>query len=353
MHHVSRLFAVAAALAASLMVAMGASAGTGSFTDPTGDNQGAPDITGVTVTSDATGTVQISVTAPGLESIDRAKEPEIDLYFDTDKNSSTGSSAGNEYDLYYWRTADDSGWDLEKWNGTQYQEAPASQTLVFSRSCDTVTWRFNSKTDIVTNGFNLYVVSAIFDASNNMFGGDSAPDGGVWSLDVGSTVIAPAIGEPLAVPAHPAHGKLFSVSLPVTRTDTGQVLQGGTLSVAATIGGKAVPKNASLASASAHVAVQIPARAKGKTLVVKVTVAANGHTATKSVSQHPAQPRAARPRSVRSSRSCSIRALPSARVHSASSAAMIASAARTCSQPRSVRQTSTARRSVGSGRRSR
>lgn len=48
-------------------------------------------------------------------------------------------------------------------------------------------------------------------------------------------------------------------------------------------GGKVVPKNASLSNATAHVAVQIPARAKGKTLVVKVTITANGKTATRTI----------------------------------------------------------------------
>lgn len=283
MNRISHVFVVAAALAAALAFGMSASAGTGSFTDPAGDGNGAGDITGVSVTSDAAGTVQLSVTVPGLEATDGAKNPEVHVFFDSDKNGATGSSAGNEYDLYYWRTTDDWGWDLDKWNGSGYQEAPASQTLVFSRSGDTLTWRFSSTSDIASSGFNFRVVSVIVDASGNVIGGDLAPDGGVWTFDVSSAVIAPAIGSPVAVPSRPAHGKLFSVSFPITRTDTGDQLQGGTLSVATTIGGKAVAKNASLSNATAHVAVQVPAGAKGKTLVVRVTVTANGKTATRTV----------------------------------------------------------------------
>lgn len=280
----SRIVVVAAALAASLLFGMSAHAGTGSFTDPAGDAKGAPDITAVSISSDASGMVQLSVTVPGVEAIEGAQEPEVDVWFDADKNGATGSPAGNEYNLFYWRTADDSGWDLEKWNGTKYAEVPASQTLLFSRSGDTLTWRWSSTNDIVTSGFNFYVASGIFDASNTEIAEDDAPDAGVWTFDVSATSIAPAIGTPLAVPKRPVHGKLFSVSFPVTRTDTGQQLQGGTLTVSATIAGKAVPKNASLSSATAHVALQVPAKAKGKTLVLKVTVAANGKTATRSVS---------------------------------------------------------------------
>jgi len=280
----TRALAVAAALAASLLLTMSASAAGGPFTDPAGDANGAPDISGVTITSDATGTVQASVTVPGLSAIDGAKEPEVDVYFDTDKNTSTGSVSGSEFDLYYWRTADDAGWDLDKWNGKDWEEAPASQTLVFSRSGDTLTWRFSSKTDIVTTGFNFHVVSLIVDPSNNVIGEDDAPDAGVWTYDLGSAVIAPAIGSPHSVPAHPSHGKLFSINFPVTRTDTGQPLQGGTLKVTATVGGKAVAKNASLSNATADVAIEIPTHAKGKTLVVKVTVTVNGKSGTRSAS---------------------------------------------------------------------
>ena len=281
MHRITHIFVVAVAVA--LAFGMSASAGTGSFTDPTGDANGAPDITGVSITSDAGGTVALSLTVPGLGATDGAKNPEVDVFFDTDKNGTTGSSSGSEYDLYYWRTADDGGWDLEKWNGTKYESAPASQTLVFTHSGDTLTWRFSSKIDIVTSGFNFHVVSGIFDASGNMLGRDDAPDGGVWTFDVSSAVITPAIGKPLAVPAHPIHSKLFSVSFPITRTDTGEPLEGGTLSVTTTIGGKAVAKNASLANATAQVSVQVPARSNGKSLVVKVTVTANGKTATRTV----------------------------------------------------------------------
>jgi hypothetical protein len=43
---ISKVIVMAAALAAVLALVMGASAGTGSFTDPPGDGNGAADITG-------------------------------------------------------------------------------------------------------------------------------------------------------------------------------------------------------------------------------------------------------------------------------------------------------------------
>jgi hypothetical protein len=100
-NRISQLIVAAAALTAALEFGLSASAGTGSFTDPAGDGNGAADVTGVSVTSDANGTVQLSVAAPGLEATDGAKNPEVDVFFDAEKNASTGSQAGNEYVLYY------------------------------------------------------------------------------------------------------------------------------------------------------------------------------------------------------------------------------------------------------------
>src|SRR3954454_22426356 len=66
-----------------------------SFTDPTGDASGAPDIANVAVTGNAdTGTVSFSVTAPGS----RASAPDgrtrvVEVLLDTDNDDATGSPA--------------------------------------------------------------------------------------------------------------------------------------------------------------------------------------------------------------------------------------------------------------------
>jgi hypothetical protein len=48
---------------------------------------------------------------------------------------------------------------------------------------------------------------------------DDAPDGGVWSYSL--TSVKPVIGTPTTSPVSPIAGKLFTITLPVTRSDSG------------------------------------------------------------------------------------------------------------------------------------
>jgi hypothetical protein len=97
--------AIAGVLLGVLVFAAGggaASAGSAAFTDPGGDANGAPDIASVSL-SDVPGTGEITatVTAAGL-----VPSTSVDVWLDTDKNSSTGSSSGCEYLFEVWQEAD-------------------------------------------------------------------------------------------------------------------------------------------------------------------------------------------------------------------------------------------------------
>jgi hypothetical protein len=95
-------------------------ANSASFTDPTGDaTGGAPDVTAVTVTSDAAGMISIAITAPTFSDLTDAQ-----VYLDTDRSSSTGSQTGCEFmiggvmltDGVYARM-------VGKWDGSQWAKA--------------------------------------------------------------------------------------------------------------------------------------------------------------------------------------------------------------------------------------
>src|SRR6187551_948898 len=67
-------------------------AGSASFTDPAGDAEaGAPDLTTVTINGDpGNGSITVTVTAPGYTpAASDALERDVDVWLDTDKNSST------------------------------------------------------------------------------------------------------------------------------------------------------------------------------------------------------------------------------------------------------------------------
>jgi hypothetical protein len=271
----------ALALAVVALIGAAPAAGAMSLTDPVGDSGAAADITSVALSDDAaTGLATLVVTATNLP-----VNGFVDIWIDTDKNRSTGSLSGSEYYLEAWKSSDDAGWDMEQWSGKDWQEAPESSTERFNRSGDVYTWTF-SKADIGdVTGFAFSAASYLFDDSNNLVAIDLAPDAGDWTFDFAkAAVIAPAIGKPFAVPASPAAGKLLSVSFPIVRADTGGKLTGGTIVAKTTIAGKAVPRVVSLANGSANVAIQIPKTAKGKTLLVRVTVTVAGKSATRIVS---------------------------------------------------------------------
>ena len=242
------------AFAAVALLCSGATAGTASFSDPTGDSTTAPDITSVALSDDAAGLSTLVVTASALNA-----GSSIDVFLDTDKNDSTGSPCGCEYYFEVWQEANDWGWDVERWSGTAWQETPDSATEHFSRSGNVFTWTF-SRADIGNStGVSLWAGSFLFDSGNTLVARDLAPDGGRWVYDfAAAVVVGPTIGKPLAVPAIPAPGKLLSLSFPVQHADNGAVV------VKTTIAGKAVASVATLASGAANVAVRDPEVGEGQ-----------------------------------------------------------------------------------------
>ena len=123
----------------------------------------------------------------------------------------------------------------------------------------------------------FWVGAAMQDADGEVTAADRAPDGGSWVY---------GLSKPVAVPTAPRAGTLLSLSFPVTRTDTGAPLSGGTVVAAATVAGKAIPRTVSFSNSTAQVAIAIPWSAKGKTLQVKVTVTVDGKSATRTVRFH-------------------------------------------------------------------
>jgi hypothetical protein len=270
----------AMALTLAVLLSGGAAAGNVSFTDPAGDSGTAPDITSITVSDDpATGTAMLTVTTASAITSGES----IDVYLDTDKNGSTGA-AGYGYDYYLeaWKAANDQGWDIERWKDGGWQEAPSTQTERFSRSGTVYTWTF-SKADLGGSAGFDFVVGGYLDSDTGNVATDFAPDDGGWTFNfTKAAIVYPALGKPFAVPSSPLAGKLLSLSFPVVRADTGARLTGGgAVVIKTTIGGKAIPNVASLANATANVAVQIPRSAKGKTFQVKVTVTVQGKSATR------------------------------------------------------------------------
>jgi hypothetical protein len=183
-------------LAATLGLAGSASAAT--FADAAGDGNGAPDITAVDVTNDATGAVTIRLTVPG-----GASNAQFFALLDTDRNSATGASEslGAEYAIHYDSASRTSG--IDRWDGSQWLPS-AYSTLDVSSDASSVTISVNIKEIGRTTAFGVWTRSLIGDASAGML--DDAPDDGVYSYTV---ALAPDSSPP-HVKALPSGGRAGS-----------------------------------------------------------------------------------------------------------------------------------------------
>ena len=97
---------------------------------------------------------------------------------------------------------------------------------------------------------------------------------------IAPTSVKPVIGQPVTVPAQPLVGKRFTVSLDVTRRDTGAPLTRGTMICDPSVGGRMIRHVESFKRGTARLAFVVPAGTAGRLLKVKVTITA-GQSATK------------------------------------------------------------------------
>jgi hypothetical protein len=264
-----------AAVAAAGVLAAGAGAAPVSYSDPAGDSGAAPDITNVAV-NDSGGALTIVVTAAAALTPGQT----IDVFLNTDKNDSTGSPSGSEFNVEAWQADGDWGWDMASWSGGDWKETPSNPDEHFSRSGNIYTWTVPLPELGGATGFTFWIGGTTADANGNVTASDRAPDGGSWVYDLAAkpAAVVPAIGKALAVPAAPRAGTLLSLSFPVTPAT------GGTAVASATLNAKPIPRTASLANGTAQVAIALPKNARGKTLVVKVTVTVGGKSATRTIS---------------------------------------------------------------------
>ena len=271
-----------------------AALGSASFTDPAGDAEaGAPDLTAVTINGDpANGTITVTVTAPGYTPVAQdALERDVDVWLDTDKNTSTGSTSGSEYVLNGWNDSTGSWWDMGHWDGSSWQSVPQSATMSATRSGDVLSWTINTADIGGATGFSFYVSARTYDGDNPV-GRDFAPNDGKWTYDISAASaptttttgsaptrtltmsLTPVIGRPVAVPVHPAAGKRLTFSFRVTRSDDHKPLTKGKMAVALSVAGRPVAHTQSFANGVARLSLLVPRDAKGKRLTVKLTIKA-------------------------------------------------------------------------------
>jgi hypothetical protein len=268
------LVAVAAALALVLIPAA-SSQTRPPYTDPSGDNSSAADITGITVLSDKT-TGQIIFRVSGTNLSTAANQATL-LAVDSDANPFTGDSSLNGADYAF--GVDDTGYDFVHWNGSDWVEAPSSTVHVCCvHGGDTMTFSVNRSELGNSSEFNFEAATVNTDTKAT----DEAPDDGMYNYSL--TAGGPDIRN-VAVLTRPASGpkagRLFVITpvgltLPPNGDFIPLVPQPDGYRCRATIAGRAVP-----GAGTGGCTLRIAKRTRGKRLNVVLTVTYEG--ATKSV----------------------------------------------------------------------
>jgi hypothetical protein len=97
-------------------------------------------------------------------------------------------------------------------------------------------------------------------------------------------LVRPVLGKAVAVPGKPIAGRPFTLSLAVTRSDSGRALLTGRMTCAPTIAGKLVKHTDSFKAGKVKLSLVVPKTAKGKLLKIKLAVTASGRTASRTYS---------------------------------------------------------------------
>jgi hypothetical protein len=253
---------------------VGANANPATYTDPTGDNGTAPDISSVVVSNDANNQITFRINVVKLVVPSDAR---VMVAIDSDQNASTGTS-GTDYLLI--ADLSNNMFGLLVWNGSDFVDSP-STTATANYDSTGITFSVNSSELGKTTGLNYWVrtLQGTTVAPGNH---DDGPDAGSWNYQLG-----PAAALTLSVELFNASkakaGKPFAAVITVARSDGALAdVSADDVTCAATVGHQRLAAGSSFAlGPAATCGWRLPKKSRGKTLHASVTVNLDGATVTK------------------------------------------------------------------------
>jgi hypothetical protein len=266
-----------------------ARANSQTFTDSTGEDPAAPDVTSIVVSNDDAGLVTFKINISNRPTL--TSDMTVLMFLDTDQQATTGDStaSGAEYAL----ELDPGAVSLAKWNGTDYVAAPSQSSVTYSYDATGATVRASAAELGGAKAFNFFVLAVAgitTDAAGNPdFTNahvDGAPDAGhgVFSYPV-LTKLTLSVEAFTTSPKPAKAGKKFIAGLAATESDTNGPVQAGTVACSATVGGKHLSATAHvIANGIAACAWSLPRTAKGKTLRGSVSLTVKGTTVVRTFS---------------------------------------------------------------------
>jgi hypothetical protein len=249
-----------------------------SVTDPAGDHDAAPDISQVEISDTKAGTIGFIVSTPSHPTISPGNTW-IELDVDIDRRRSTGDDGVEAYVIY-----EDGGVYAARWSAARqdFVQVRGSGVRVQSsggRTTFVVPRRFLD--DVAS--FDFYFVSGDWDPSEEVDNAlDLAPDGDAWwRYRLGNTApLRLMAGAPTGKPTTPVAGKLFTVSVPVTRSDTARGIATGSVTCVIRIAGRSVKVGARVRAGNAICSIVVPRDAGGRLLRGSMLVRSSGKSIT-------------------------------------------------------------------------
>jgi len=295
----SIVLAIAVAVVALPTVASGALSGAAAptltaansttYTDSTGEDAAAPDITTIVVSNDDAGMISFRVNIPNRPTLGQDMFFEIGV--DTDSNTATGDPdlAGVDYVMQLLR----SEISLFRWDGEGFTRRfgdPPAVTLSFAYQ-NGITVRISASELGNTKRLRFYVDVVSGLAFDPVTGDpscstaptpcpeDFAPGGGagLYPYEVKITPPTLVVKKLTRTPKAPSAGRPFTLRLVAARSDTGAVVQNGRVTCVGRIGNARLKAQVQgVVGGAATCTWNIPLLAKGKTFRGSVAVVFEG-----------------------------------------------------------------------------
>ena len=260
------------------------SPGPMTHTDPTGDQDAAPDITAVDVGDTKDGWIRIRGTVANFQAL--PKDRAVLIGIDRDRNGSTGDDG---LEVFLTWTGGQQRVLLERWNAAEEEWVDdAAPTRALGDSVNgtfTIAVHRSELADVAR--FRFWVAAAdftgsdesVFEEEDELEAVDGAPEQGFWQYAlVNKPPVHLVAGVATGKPGRPVHGKQFTIRAPIRRSDTLARIGAGkvTCVVRDRHAGstRRFPAVGRFRGGMAECTLRVPPGAKGDVLVGQVTVRA-------------------------------------------------------------------------------
>jgi hypothetical protein len=262
-----------------------AAANSTTYTDSSGENPAAPDITTLTTSNTDAGLVTFRVAIPNRSSL--TQDMLVLLFVDSDANAQTGDpeTLGADYvvQVFGGEAA------LFRWDGTDFTRRagdPPATSLIFAyQGGVSITISAAELGNTKKLGFAVIAISGVttdpatgdVDFTNAVADTAPAAGAGLYQFEVKTQPARLVVKSLKPSPAKPAAGKSFSLRLVATRSDTGAAVQNGRVTCVGHAGSQRLKAQVQRVQGGAAVCTwTIPATAKGKTFRGSVAVVFEG-----------------------------------------------------------------------------